>query len=73
MIDLGGCEYGIGVPKNPATAIVWYERAARVSYRGITHLGELSEAGVAVPRILQRRRGTRRLPPGGCRRHGQPC
>ena len=29
MNDLGGVfEYGIGVPKNLATAIVWYERAA---------------------------------------------
>ena len=29
MNDLGGVfEYGTGVPKNFATALVWYERAA---------------------------------------------
>ena len=51
MNDLGSLfEYGIGVPKNSATAIVWYERAAESGHIGaMTHLGELSEAGVAVP------------------------
>jgi uncharacterized protein len=51
MNDLGALfEYGIGLPKNAATAIVWYERAAENGHIGaMTHLGELSEAGIAVP------------------------
>jgi hypothetical protein len=45
MNDLGGIfEYGIGVPKNLATATEWYERAAGAGHMGaMAHLGELSE------------------------------
>jgi TPR repeat protein len=51
MNDLGGVfEYGIGVPENLATALVWYERAAELGHAGaMTHLGQLNENGVGVP------------------------
>jgi TPR repeat protein len=51
MNDLGGVfEYGLGVPKNFATALAWYERAAQLGHAGaMTHLGRLSENGVEVP------------------------
>jgi TPR repeat protein len=54
MNDLGGVfEYGVGVPKNSATALVWYERAAELGHAGaMNHLGELSENGVGVPQDL---------------------
>jgi TPR repeat protein len=51
MNDLGGVfEYGVGVPKNFATALAWYERAAQLGHTGaMTHLGKLSEDGVEIP------------------------
>jgi TPR repeat protein len=51
MNDLGGVfEYGIGVPKNLATARVWYERAAEHGHAGaMTRLGQISENGLGVP------------------------
>jgi TPR repeat protein len=51
MNDLGGVfEYGIGVPKNSATALAWYDRAARFGHAGaMTYMGQLSENGVDVP------------------------
>ena len=51
MNDLGGVfEYGIGVPKNLATALAWYERAAEFGHAGaMTHMGQLSENGRDVP------------------------
>ena len=51
MNDLGGMfEYGIGVPENLATALLWYERATELGHAGaMTQLGRLSENGVGVP------------------------
>ncbi len=51
MNDLGGLfEYGIGVPKNLTTALIWYEKAAELGLAGaMNHLGQLSENGVEVP------------------------
>jgi uncharacterized protein len=50
MNDLGGVfEYGLGAPKNVATALVWYERAAELGHAGaMVHLGRLSESGIGV-------------------------
>ena len=52
MNDLGGVfEYGIGVPKNFATALAWYERAAEFGHAGaVNHMGQLSENGLSVPK-----------------------
>jgi TPR repeat protein len=51
MNDLGGVfEFGIGVPKNLTTALVWFERAADLGHAGaMIHLGQLSENGLDVP------------------------
>jgi TPR repeat protein len=51
MNDLGGVfEYGIGVPKNLATALEWYEKAAEFGHAGaMTHMGQLSEEGLEIP------------------------
>ena len=58
MNDLGGVfEYGIGVPKNVATALAWYERAADFGHAGaMAHLGQLSEDGLDVPQDLAKAR-----------------
>jgi len=51
MNDLAGMfEYGVGVPKNLATALEWYEKAAEFGHAGaMTHMGQLSEAGLEIP------------------------
>jgi TPR repeat protein len=51
MNDLGGVfEFGVGVPANMATALVWYERAADLGHAGaMTLLGHRSELGLGVP------------------------
>ena len=51
MNDLGGVlEYGVGVPKNLATALEWYEKAAEFGHAGaMTHMGQLSEEGLEIP------------------------
>jgi TPR repeat protein len=58
MNDLGGVfEYGIGVPKNVATAVAWYERASDFGHAGaMAHLGQLSEDGLDVPQDLAKAR-----------------
>jgi TPR repeat protein len=45
MNDLGGVfEYGIGVPKNLATALAWYERAAEFGHAGaMTHTASIAD------------------------------
>jgi TPR repeat protein len=50
MNDLGGVfEFGVGVPANMATALVWYERAAEFGHAGaMTLLGQRSELGLGV-------------------------
>jgi uncharacterized protein len=51
MNDLGGVfQYGVGVPKNSATALEWYEKAAEFSHAGaMIHMGHLSEEGLEIP------------------------
>ena len=51
MNDLGGVfEFGLGVPANLATALVWYERAAGLGHVGaMIGLGRRSEHGLGVP------------------------
>src|SRR5215831_12534407 len=51
MNDLAGMfEYGVGVPKNLATALEWYERAAEFGHAAaMTHMGQRSENGLDVP------------------------
>jgi uncharacterized protein len=51
MNDLAGMfEYGVGVPKNLATALEWYERAAEFGHAdAMTHMGQLSEDGLEIP------------------------
>src|SRR5262245_54489721 len=58
MNDLGGVfEYGIGVPKNVATAVAWYERASDFGHAGaMAHLGQLSEDGLDVSQDLAKAR-----------------
>jgi len=51
MNDLAGMfEYGVGVPKNLATALEWYEKAAEFGHAAaMTHMGQLSEEGLEIP------------------------
>ena len=58
MNDVGGVfEYGLGLPKNMATALVWYERAAEIGDTGaMIYLGRLSEKGVEVPQDFAKAR-----------------
>jgi uncharacterized protein len=51
MNDLGGVfQYGVGVPKNLATALEWYEKAAEFGHAGaMIHMGHLSEEGLEIP------------------------
>jgi TPR repeat protein len=51
MNDLAGMfEYGVGVPKNLATALEWYEKAAQFGHAGaMIHMGQLSEDGLEIP------------------------
>jgi TPR repeat protein len=51
MNDLAGMfEYGVGVPKNLATALEWYEKAAKFGHAdAMNHMGQLSEDGLEIP------------------------
>jgi TPR repeat protein len=51
MNDLAGMfEYGVGVPRNLATALEGYEKAAEFGHAGaMTHMGQLSEEGLEIP------------------------
>jgi TPR repeat protein len=51
MNDLAGMfEYGVGVPKNLATALEWYEKAAKFGHAdAMNHMGQLSEDGIEIP------------------------
>jgi len=57
MNDLAGMfEYGVGVPKNLATAHEWYEKAAEFGHAGaMTHMAQLVKMVSRSHRILRMR------------------